>query len=147
MSWGPEGCAGGACDPGIYAETLLGCFLTVLESISCQNQSGRLLKSVSRPTPACSVTLATIVRPTGSRTATAAGVLYGRDGHVADSEKSQNYKCLDHFLNGKECSDGAGNRRNRKISSRRFSSLVFFFSQLKKFATLELRKVGHFVKK
>ena len=32
----------------------------------------------------------------------------------------------------KECSDGAGNRRNRKISSRRFSSLVpFFFSTQK----------------
>ena len=66
--------------------------------------------------------------------------------HIADSENSENNGFLNHFLKGKECSDGAGNRRNRKISSRRFSSLVLFFSQLKKFVTLELRKVGHFVK-
>ena len=70
----------------------------------------------------------------------------GRDGHIADPENSENKRCLERFFVWKECSDGAGNRRNRKISSRRFSSLVLFFPQLKKFVTLELRKVGHFVK-
>ena len=69
-----------------------------------------------------------------------------RDGHIADSEISENKGCLESFFEWKECSDGAGNSANRKISSRRFSSLVLFFSQLKKFVTLELLKVGHFVK-
>ena len=68
-----------------------------------------------------------------------------RDGHIANSENSQNYECLDSFLLSKECSDGAGNSANRKISKRRFSSLVLIFSQLKKFVTLELIKVEHFV--
>ena len=69
-----------------------------------------------------------------------------RDGHIVDSENSENKGFLNHFLKGKEFSDGAGNMRNRKISSRRFSSLVLFISQLKKFVTPELRKVGHFAK-
>ena len=50
-----------------------------------------------------------------------------RAAHVAKSENSQNYECLGAFLNGKEWSDGAGNSANRKISARRFSSLVHFF--------------------
>ena len=58
------------------------------------------------------------------------GTTYSRDGHVANSENSQILPTLTAEMNGKECSDGAGNRRNRKISSRRFSSLVHFFPQL-----------------
>ena len=54
---------------------------------------------------------------------------------------------MERFLNGKQCCDGAGNNANRKISKRRFSSLVLIFSQLKKIVTLELIKVEHFVKK
>ena len=42
-----------------------------------------------------------------------------RDGHTADPENSENKRCLESFFVRKECSDGAGNRRNRKISSRR----------------------------
>ena len=53
-----------------------------------------------------------------------------RDGHIADSENSENYQKVEADLNRKECSDGAGNSANRKISSQRFSSLVHFFSQL-----------------
>ena len=49
-AWGR---AGAACGPGIDAETLPECFLTVLDGISCQNQSGRLIPSAPRSTPAC----------------------------------------------------------------------------------------------
>ena len=47
--------------------------------------------------------------------------------HVAKSENSRNCKFSESFFDQKECSDGAGNRRNRKISARGFSSLVHFF--------------------
>ena len=56
--------------------------------------------------------------------------LYSRDGHIADSENSQKYQKVTADLEGKECSDGAGNRRNRQNSSRRFSAVYHFFSQL-----------------
>ena len=70
-----------------------------------------------------------------------------RDGHIADSENSENYKCLRHFFDRKELSDGAVNSANRKISSRRISSLVHFFSQLFLEEKLGPIKVDPFVKK
>ena len=70
-----------------------------------------------------------------------------RDGHIPEPENSENKRCLEHFLKGKELSDGAGNRRNRKISSRRFSSLVLFISQLVLEKFLWPIKVDPFVKK
>ena len=73
-------------------------------------------------------------------------VLIFRDGQIAESENSENERCLEHFLKGKELSDGAGNTRNRKISSRSFSNLVRFFSLLEKFVTQELLEVRSYRK-
>ena len=70
-----------------------------------------------------------------------------RDGHIADSENSENYKCLGHFFDRKELSDGAGNSANRKISKRRISAVYTFFSQLLLEHFLWPIKVDHFMKK
>ena len=48
-SWG---CAGAAYGPGIDVETLLECFLAVLDGISCKKQSRGLIPSASTSTPA-----------------------------------------------------------------------------------------------